>query len=85
MWVANAVQVLTSLKLSRVYLTTHFVPYYVKCYEPAGTQQDAYLLNQLGLTTKISQEDEYFIVNNQPTCTNSYVWHENVVGMGSVA
>lgn len=62
-----------------------FVPYYVKFYDPAGTQQDAYLLNQLELTSKILQKDEYSMVENQPNYTNRYAWHAYVDWMGSVA
>jgi hypothetical protein len=34
--VANAVQVLTSVKMARDCLTPRFVPYYVKFYDTAG-------------------------------------------------
>lgn len=67
---ANSVQVFISVKLARICLTRQFVPYHVKFYDPAGTQHDAYLLNQLELTCKISQKDEYSMVENQPAYTN---------------
>jgi hypothetical protein len=64
--VANAVKDLISVKMARVCLAPRFVPYYVKFYDPASTQQDAYLLNQLELTTEISQKVEYLIVKINP-------------------
>jgi len=66
-------------------LIPQFVPYYVTFYDSANTQHDAYLLNQLELTNKISQKGEYLIVENQPAYTNRYAWHAYVDWLESVA
>jgi hypothetical protein len=76
-----------SIKVVRIRLPDTAVLWFVwcrtNCHDPAGTEHDAFLLNQLYFQTKMSTKDLYSIVENWQVCTNRSALHTNVDWRGS--